>query len=368
MGGAGLRLLAPVVRFFAWWRRELAALVPPALARAARPKRRLVVVVSGARARLLLETKAGTRELEEFAFDPDEAAALIRRHVKREAKSQKVLRLGGQTGLRRRVDLPEATQENLGEVLAFEMDRFTPFRAEDVYFSYTLVGRDREAERIEVDLDVAPRFAVDPILEVLAKARFRPQRVEVAGGFAGAAGRPNLLPELAARPEARWRRRVVGMLAVVFVALAVTAAYLPLQQKRETLRQLEAELDEYRERAEETERLRGQLETLQAQQGYLAEERATTPMVVVLLKEVTERLPDDTWLLSFSVAEDDLSLSGYAPRATSLIATLEASPYFEGIEFAAPVTLDPRTNRERFTLRGRIIRRAAQLVHRRDTG
>ena len=368
MGGPGPGFLAPLVRFFAWWRRELAALVPPALREAMRQKRRLVVEVSGENARLILETKSGTRELETFHFDPDEAAALIRRHVRSEAKSQKVLRLGGKTGLRRRVELPEATEENLGEVLAFEMDRFTPFRAEDVYFSYTLAGRDRDAERIQVDLDVAPRFAVDPILAVLSQARFHPQRVEVAGGQGEGGIGPNLMPELAARPETRWRTRVVGMLVVAFVVLAATAAYLPLQQKREALRQLEAELDDYRERAQEADRLREQLETLQAQQSYLAEKRAAMPMVVVLLKEVTERLPDDTWLLSFSVAEQDLTLSGYAPRATSLIAILEASPYFEGIEFAAPVTLDPRTNRERFTLRGRIIRLEAKLAYRRDTG
>jgi general secretion pathway protein L len=367
MGGSGPTLLAPVVRFFAWWRRELAALIPPVL-RASERRQRLVLNVSGRRANLTLETASGVRLLDEFSLEPEEATALIRRHAKREAKAERVLRLGGQSGLRRRVELPEATEENLGEVLAFEMDRFTPFQAEDVYFSYRVVGRDSEAERIEVELDVAPRFAVDPILEIFAKAGVRPQRVEVANKGTEGGRRPNLMPELAVQPGARWRAQVVAVLALIFIALAATAAYLPLQQKREQLASLEEELADYRARAEEADRLREQLETLQAQQSYLVKKRAAMPLAVVLLREVTELLPDDTWLVSFSVADEDLTLSGYAPRATALISVLESSPYFEGIEFAAPVTLDPRTNQERFTLRGRIVQLQAPPAEREGTG
>ena len=39
--------------------------------------------------------------------------------------------------------MPAATEENLPQVLSFEMDRLTPFRSDEVYFDHRVVGRDR---------------------------------------------------------------------------------------------------------------------------------------------------------------------------------------------------------------------------------
>ena len=75
-----------------------------------------------------------------------------------------LLELPAERVLQRTVDLPLAAAENLREVLGFEMDRHTPFKAEDVAFDYHIVSTDRQTKRLLVDLTVAPR-----IEEVAAK-------------------------------------------------------------------------------------------------------------------------------------------------------------------------------------------------------
>ena len=50
----------------------------------------------------------------------------------------------------RRVTMPAATEENLRQVLGFEMDRLTPFRADDVYFDYRVVSRDAAAGQLAI--------------------------------------------------------------------------------------------------------------------------------------------------------------------------------------------------------------------------
>src|SRR5450759_6024403 len=50
--------------------------------------------------------------------------------------------LDGTQCLSKHIRLPLATEENLREVLGFEMDRHTPFKAEQVYFDYRIVKRD----------------------------------------------------------------------------------------------------------------------------------------------------------------------------------------------------------------------------------
>ena len=46
-----------------------------------------------------------------------------------------VLKLENHQGLRKQIKLPMAAAENLQQVIAFEMDRMTPFKSDQVYFS-----------------------------------------------------------------------------------------------------------------------------------------------------------------------------------------------------------------------------------------
>ena len=57
--------------------------------------------------------------------------------------------------------MPAATEENLAQVLSFEMDRLTPFRADEVYFDHRVVGRDAAAATLAVLVAVARRDIVD---------------------------------------------------------------------------------------------------------------------------------------------------------------------------------------------------------------
>src|SRR5580765_4978568 len=56
--------------------------------------------------------------------------------------------------LRRELTLPAAAEDKLRQVLAFEMDRQTPFKADQVYFDYRVVQRDAVAKNLKVELHV----------------------------------------------------------------------------------------------------------------------------------------------------------------------------------------------------------------------
>src|SRR6185295_2369308 len=49
------------------------------------------------------------------------------------------------------VTLPAATEENLAQVLGFEMDRLTPFKSDEVYFDQRVVSRDAADGQITVE-------------------------------------------------------------------------------------------------------------------------------------------------------------------------------------------------------------------------
>jgi len=67
-------------------------------------------------------------------------------------RAKVVLCLPSDSVLQCQVSLPLAVQENLREVVGFEMERFTAFRADEVYYSCRLMHVDRAEKRIAVRL------------------------------------------------------------------------------------------------------------------------------------------------------------------------------------------------------------------------
>ena len=57
-----------------------------------------------------------------------------------------------------------------------------------------------------------------------------------------------------------------------------------------------------------------------------------------IMRELTERLPPDAWLRTFSMDKQGLEITGQAAAANQLIPLLESSPSLVRVEFTAPVT------------------------------
>jgi Tfp pilus assembly protein PilN len=82
--------------------------------------------------------------------------------------------------------LPLAAEENLAQVLEYEIQRLLPFRPEGVYYDYLSVGRTKD--KIELLLFAVPKSIVNEMLDALAAFDVRPRGVEttitaVANGF-----------------------------------------------------------------------------------------------------------------------------------------------------------------------------------------
>jgi Tfp pilus assembly protein PilN len=71
--------------------------------------------------------------------------------------------------------------------------------------------------------------------------------------------------------------------------------------------------------------------------GMESVRRGTLPVLVVL-RELTEALPETAWLQSLSIDPEGVELVGQAEAASQLIPVLEASRWLERVEFTSPVT------------------------------
>ncbi|HTN72071.1 MAG TPA: PilN domain-containing protein [Methylomirabilota bacterium] len=72
--------------------------------------------------------------------------------------------------------LPLAAEANLQEVLQYEIERYLPFRREDIYYDFLLTGK--KGDRLGVYLFAIPKRGLSTLLEVLASFGVKPKGIE----------------------------------------------------------------------------------------------------------------------------------------------------------------------------------------------
>ncbi len=87
--------------------------------------------------------------------------------------------LPGDTALVKFLQLPMSVEENLGKTLGYEMDRYTPFSSEDVYYDYHVVKRIPESNLLFVSLLIIKKEVVEYYLNLLEKIKVKPRGIEI---------------------------------------------------------------------------------------------------------------------------------------------------------------------------------------------
>jgi general secretion pathway protein L len=138
--------------FFVWWFGQLGELLPQGLRRSALTAADAMVISPiGQLGRGIDAVAVGVRRngketpLGRFGLTATNLAELPRATGR-----ATVLRLGEEDVLGKSVSLPLAAERELDQVLAFEMDRETPFKAEELYWNHRIEGTDRKNGRLSV--------------------------------------------------------------------------------------------------------------------------------------------------------------------------------------------------------------------------
>ena len=82
----------------------------------------------------------------------------------------------------------------------------------------------------------------------------------------------------------------------------------------------------------------------------LQQERRDRLSAVNVLNELSKLLPDQVHLVSLELDGDQLTIEGQGSGVPGLIQILEASPDFQGVNFAAATELDQNSNSDAFSL------------------
>jgi Tfp pilus assembly protein, ATPase PilM len=351
--------------FLRWWLGELRACIPPRLQRLLfRARNRLVFALGGDVLTVGYFSNGNGRELGRIPV-ADVPADVVATEVRDllagldPGRRDVLLQVPLGSVLRRVVELPAAAEENLREVIAFDLERQTPFSAEQVYHDARVVRRMPERHRIAVELTVIPRAQVDPALDALQSWGVVVNGIEVADPV----GPKKLIPlasQSAAAPAGRGMRIVTAALALVAAGLIVSLFAVPLVRQAREIEILAAEVAKAKKVAESARKTQEQIDHLTALDRFLIERKTARPPSVALLDELTRIVPDDSWLYRVRFNGDEVQTFGYSAAASNLIGPFETSPLFKDPQFMAPLMRDPRVDAERFTISLQVEKAPAQ--------
>lgn len=340
-----------LTQFYQWWTGELLSLVPVWAQKLFGGATEYLVLTRDARG-VSLSHLQRMAETELVHLPLDESGSECRQIFLKDhpelSETKTALRLTAGQGLRKLFKLPMAAEENLQQVVSFEMDRMTPFKSEQVHFSTVIVSRLKASRQILVDLILTPRVKLDALLEELAAAGWRPDLVYLAGD--AKPGAYNLLPAEYKPPQNRWPGLVNGSLGIMIFTLVTLLVVLPIWSARMEATRLQGEVKKTTKIAQEVEEMREDSEKLLHQARFLQDKKHAEPVLVDTLEELSRVIPDGTWLNGLQFMNRRIVIQGQSPSASNLIQGIESSAFFSNVSFVSPVTKDSSSGLERFQI------------------
>jgi len=125
-------------------------------------------------------------------------------------------------------------------------------------------------------------------------------------------------------------------LGAVVLLLAGGLAALPSFEDRRYMKSLEAEMAKLQPIVARSGAVDKQIESAQQRIAVLDELRRRPKADMDVLAELTKLLPPPTWLNLMELNAKQVTVGGETEQAAPLLKTLDASPFFEGSEFAMP--------------------------------
>jgi general secretion pathway protein L len=340
--------------FLLWWRTELVGIMPAAVKRRLEGSRgRWIVALDRNAARILRQ--ANGQETVVSRVDLGASLPADRPHLPRGTRfggfrraHRMRLRLDAGEALRTQVSLPQAAEENLAEVLGFELDRLTPFKPRDVFFSHRVESRESATASIKVALTILRRGTVDKALASMSRLGIEVDGVEVAGQAPGE--HPELLFRQADdRPTgaAGWALRAAMAMAV---AVAIATIGVNLREQDQRIDALRRQVEDGKRVVDESQRLKTQISALEEEQKSFSARNGGQPSVNEVLLQLTRVLPDDTWLDRLRLSGDKVVLSCLSGSSSAVIQLLEGSSLFRNPTLSSQVVHDSAKGRDQFEL------------------
>lgn len=233
--------------------------------------------------------------------------------------------------------LPVSAEGELGRIVAHKLDLLTPWPADRVYAAHRVTARRKDG-MLEVLLAVAPRAVVDETRQRLAAANIELSAVDVVRDDGHRTAELDLLHAESPSRDGGGLARIAGVLLLALAVAGAGWAGWQGWQRQQQLADQQERLGGLERQLADLPALRERIGALQAEAGFLANERRSRPSPLIVLEVLSRLLPDAVWLTDIRLEERELVIAGMAEDAAALIALIEGAPEFTRARFQTPST------------------------------
>ncbi len=349
----------PVGKFFRWWLDELRQALPPAWQQKLQHAlRRVTLSLDKESLHIGVDENRQPQSLDTFSLSQDTTLQSEQIHdllSKQDLlEAPRFLLLNADAVLRKELTLPAATEPNLAQVLTFEMDRNTPFRASAVYFDWKILSRNSDSGQIRLEIFVVPRNEVDTAVRALQARKLAISGVDILEN--GTSLGLNLLPpdqrQRVVRGRTRFNFALAGAAMILLALVMVQSLYLRAHQVRE----LEAAIAEVQSEARRVQGIKEQIADTSEAAAFLTIRRDSSPLAIEILTDITRLLPDDTYLDRLVIGQKSVQMQGKSQNAQRLIERVNESSLLNQASFRGSTRLDARSGLEIFEVNAIIFR------------
>ena len=343
--------------FLRWWWRELSFLVPEKIQQIVSDRRGFIIITPQG-SQLTLNYSLDGSVLEPLAkIDRNESGyaevkALLDKNEQL-AKASAILRLTDKDAIYKELSFPLAAKENINQVVTYELDRYTPFKADQVYFSVKILDGANEPGQIRVMLVLTTRELLDSLFEDLKAMEMPPLLADfedVPNQLDQGRNTYNLLPDRLQQKPAKTPQMIYGALITLVLLLLTTALTLPVYLESKAVEALSEKVSTIEKDAKKIKALQSEVDAVINETQKLIDEKKATPPVIEILNTLSKIIKDDTSLAYLQYSDRHLQIQGESPAASTLIAILEDSDLFTKARFVSPVTQNTVSKLERFQI------------------
>lgn len=348
--------------FFAWWSAELKSLVPEQYRKAMFPESVAVYVTDldgkDSDVKIWQSSEDG---LQKVTFDDSVKGKEWWHKLNHylgisEVETEVTCLLPESEVLMRNVAMPIAIINDIDSVLSFELDKYIPFKAEDVVFSFRKGDVVEGSEKFPVMLTAIKKQQLNHLINLFETKGLQLSSIDVN---LGSAKQPeklgvNLLPKEIRKKKDWTKIKWNAALSLAAILLLSFVMYSALDNKRAKIESLESQVAELKKDARRAKLLETQLnESIQAA-NFLGNLKENMPSRILMLNELTQKIPANTYLTRIMIDEARLEVVGQSDNANALVPILNKSSIWYEPQIIGNVTQDARTGKEKFTIKSEL--------------
>ena len=332
--------------FFRWWGGQLSELLRlPYQHRADAAMDCFVVAIDGASGSLGRRRGGVMHDLGKFPID--QRSLERARHRMGRQHHKLMLQVDPQFLLERDLTLPIAAADDPAAVIRYDIDRLTPFDGDEVFWEHRVISLKPEQQNVVVRLSLVARSAVKDAILQLGQMGLPVRGLSFRlpdGGW-----RDILVTEEPQRHSAFDRMALRFSVAIVAFAFLISIS-IPIARTEIRLADVESKIENLRPLVAEVDMLRRDLAIVRAEQTTAVSAGYDFSSPLLTLANLTDILPDDTYITELSISSSRITLRGQSGNAARLIGLLSAERFFHSVIFAAPVTHAADDMVESFTI------------------